>query len=353
MRLSIDTIQTAVAQEFDITVADMCGPVRARKLAWPRMVAMYLSRELTTRSLPEIGRHFGGRDHTTALHACRRIAELITGDTVFAGKIMHIRAALSAIMPSGEGFNVISLGEWLTLARRVNVPHVAARFVAEARVEDLKLANGDPDSDRDQRLRKFFNAVYDVKPTNDMLRWDFCAPEGIKAAMAKWAPPKAPAHIITLDEPRVADILDDLPPSQKTAAVWRRPWITARVEGGHPVEYRVFVREGKVIGVSNYYPQRVLRNTPQVEYEVKMARLYAEAMIAAQTQQIVNPQIVAAGLDPTLMHGTLDFIASERQLLFLEGGPPALPLWGAHACCFEGREITGTALGPRPDMVAA
>ena len=76
-RVSIDDIQKKVAEYYSVRISDMHSPRRARTVARPRQVAMYLSKQLTPRSLPEIGRKFGGRDHTTVLHAVRKIEELI------------------------------------------------------------------------------------------------------------------------------------------------------------------------------------------------------------------------------------------------------------------------------------
>ncbi|MCS6986899.1 MAG: chromosomal replication initiator protein DnaA [Sphingomonadaceae bacterium] len=75
-RLTIDDIQRRVADHYRIRVSDLLSPRRARDVARPRQVAMYLAKQLTSRSLPEIGRRFGGRDHTTVMHAIRRIEEL-------------------------------------------------------------------------------------------------------------------------------------------------------------------------------------------------------------------------------------------------------------------------------------
>ncbi len=79
-RGSISEIQLVVSQHFGIAREELLAPGRAARIAWPRQLAMYLSRELTGESLPEIGRHFGGRDHTTVLHACRRAATRIADD---------------------------------------------------------------------------------------------------------------------------------------------------------------------------------------------------------------------------------------------------------------------------------
>ncbi|MEM7540137.1 MAG: chromosomal replication initiator protein DnaA [Pseudomonadota bacterium] len=79
--ISIDNIQKTVAEYYQIRVADLLSKRRSRSIARPRQVAMALSKELTNHSLPEIGDAFGGRDHTTVIHACRKIAELKASDT--------------------------------------------------------------------------------------------------------------------------------------------------------------------------------------------------------------------------------------------------------------------------------
>jgi len=80
-RISIDEIQTRVSEHYRIRKAEMTSARRAREVARPRQVAMYLSKQLTPRSLPEIGRRFGGRDHTTVIHAVRQIEKLRAQDS--------------------------------------------------------------------------------------------------------------------------------------------------------------------------------------------------------------------------------------------------------------------------------
>ena len=80
-RITIDEIQRKAAEYFNIRLADMLSARRARAIARPRQVAMYLAKQLTARSLPEIGRKFGGRDHTTVIHAVRRIEQLRESDS--------------------------------------------------------------------------------------------------------------------------------------------------------------------------------------------------------------------------------------------------------------------------------
>ncbi len=83
-RLTMEEIQKRVAEHFKIRISDMSSARRSRAVARPRQVAMYLSKQLTSRSLPEIGRAFGGRDHTTVMHAVRKVEELVRLDTAFA-----------------------------------------------------------------------------------------------------------------------------------------------------------------------------------------------------------------------------------------------------------------------------
>lgn len=74
--VTVENIQKVVAEYYRIKVSDLKGKSRSRSIARPRQLAMALSKELTNRSLPEIGKNFGDKDHTTVLHACRKIAEL-------------------------------------------------------------------------------------------------------------------------------------------------------------------------------------------------------------------------------------------------------------------------------------
>jgi len=93
-KVTIDEIQRRVAEHFNIRVADMHSARRARAVARPRQVAMYLAKQLTARSLPEIGRKFGGRDHTTVMHAVRKIEELKSSDHAFAEDVELLRRML-------------------------------------------------------------------------------------------------------------------------------------------------------------------------------------------------------------------------------------------------------------------
>ena len=93
-KTSIEDIQRKTAEFYKLDVRDFHSPQRARRVARPRQVAMYLSRKLTTRSLPEIGRRFGGRDHTTVLHAVRKIDGLVGADMALAEEIEILKRQL-------------------------------------------------------------------------------------------------------------------------------------------------------------------------------------------------------------------------------------------------------------------
>lgn len=86
-KVTVEEIQRKVAEHYTIRLSDMIGPKRVRTFARPRQVAMYLAKRLTNRSLPEIGRRFGGRDHTTVMHGVRRIEGLISSDSQIADDI--------------------------------------------------------------------------------------------------------------------------------------------------------------------------------------------------------------------------------------------------------------------------
>ena len=95
-KITVEEIQRKVSDHYNIRLSDMIGPKRLRSYARPRQVAMYLAKTLTNRSLPEIGRRFGGRDHTTVMHGVRRIEELKATDSQMADDIELLRRALEA-----------------------------------------------------------------------------------------------------------------------------------------------------------------------------------------------------------------------------------------------------------------
>ena len=93
--VSVDNIQRTVAEYYKIKISDLLSKRRSRSVARPRQVAMALSKELTNHSLPEIGDVFGGRDHTTVLHACRKINELKESDADIREDYKHLLRTLT------------------------------------------------------------------------------------------------------------------------------------------------------------------------------------------------------------------------------------------------------------------
>ena len=95
-RITIDDIQKKVSAHFNIKVADMHSARRSVAIARPRQIAMYLAKKLTSKSLPEIGRKFGGKDHTTVMHAVKRIEELCNKDSEFAEDVELLMRVLQS-----------------------------------------------------------------------------------------------------------------------------------------------------------------------------------------------------------------------------------------------------------------
>jgi chromosomal replication initiator protein len=92
---TIEQIQGTVVSAYDISLAELLSPSRAARIAWPRQVAIHLVRELTNTSLNAIGEAFGGRNHATVLHACRRVSERVVADPEAAGQLESLVESLS------------------------------------------------------------------------------------------------------------------------------------------------------------------------------------------------------------------------------------------------------------------
>ena len=94
-KVTIDEIQRSVADYYNLRLSEMLSQRRSRVIARPRQVAMFLSKQLTSRSLPEIGRRFGGRDHTTVMHAVRKIEDLVKSDSTLDEDITRLTRLLA------------------------------------------------------------------------------------------------------------------------------------------------------------------------------------------------------------------------------------------------------------------
>ena len=95
-KITIEEIQKKVAEHFNIRLTDMHSPRRSRSVARPRQIAMYLAKSITSRSLPEIGRKFGGRDHTTVMHAVKKVEELKQEDNNFSEDIELLKRLIDS-----------------------------------------------------------------------------------------------------------------------------------------------------------------------------------------------------------------------------------------------------------------
>ncbi len=95
-RVTIEEIQRRVAEHYNMRIIEMTGARRARSVARPRQVAMFLAKQLTSRSLPDIGKRFGNRDHTTVMHAVTRVTELMGTDAAFAEDVELLRKMLES-----------------------------------------------------------------------------------------------------------------------------------------------------------------------------------------------------------------------------------------------------------------
>jgi chromosomal replication initiator protein len=95
--VSIKRIQELVSERFNLSLEELCGDKRSQNIVYPRQVAMYLSRELTDSSLPKIGKEFGGRDHTTVIHATSKIARLIREDRSVYNLVQELTARVKQV----------------------------------------------------------------------------------------------------------------------------------------------------------------------------------------------------------------------------------------------------------------
>ncbi len=98
----VKLIQRAVAREFDIGVPELLSRRRMAKIVFPRQIAIFIAKDLTVFSLPELGRRFGDLDHTTVLHAIRKIDLLVRKDAKFANKIGQIKTQILAVMAEAQ-----------------------------------------------------------------------------------------------------------------------------------------------------------------------------------------------------------------------------------------------------------
>jgi chromosomal replication initiator protein len=96
-QVTIERIQEIISDRFGLSLDELCGDRRSQNIVYPRQVAMYLSRELTDSSLPKIGKQFGGRDHTTVIHATSKIARMIREDRSVYNLVQELTARIKQV----------------------------------------------------------------------------------------------------------------------------------------------------------------------------------------------------------------------------------------------------------------
>ena len=237
-----------------------------------------------------------------------------------------------------------SLTDWVELCRRAGVPHIPAERIST--VMRLDWMTFDQEDAKD-RLDAVVREVEENLKPNHMFRFDFCAPLELKYQVSEGN------HQLTeqmtwviFDDPRAFDLLFSHP--REEIPVHQRPWINATTKDGYPVEYRVFVRDGKILGISNYYPQRPMEMDNRHMHAVMDQ---TELLIAhVQTPFLWNKwpgrKRFFKNHPKDGVHFTADFMVNEDgEVLFIEGGPPHE--LGAHPCCFQPGKIEGIALSDR------
>jgi|GEM_PF-5564182 len=136
-RPRLDEIRAVVAAWYNLTPQAMTAPTRRRRAARPRQIAMALARDITGLSLPQIGRRFGGRDHTTVLWACRKVQQLAQDDAAFAADLLDIRAAVYRFVQN-ETRPALGQADTYLAAIRDDIFAMAAIF-GEAKAANLAL----------------------------------------------------------------------------------------------------------------------------------------------------------------------------------------------------------------------
>ena len=237
-----------------------------------------------------------------------------------------------------KGFNTVSLGAWLDVCKAAGVEAVPASEIARIEIENLMVALDNPESteetDATRALKAFWTKIEEAKKPHTMIRWDCCTCTEVKYRLSTGRPEWHPDLLdcFYIDDPRAVDIIFEYPDS--VIAAWSRPWMRARILDGYPVEYRVFVEDDEIVGVSSYYPQRPLPDSPEVREDVAACLLETSKLIAALPTPLKYPGWLERPLSPDSRSFTADFMRLEDgRLLYLEGGPP----FGAatHPCCFE------------------
>ena len=253
-------------------------------------------------------------------------------------------------------FCAYSLGDWIETCRLAGVAHVPAVHVTD--VERCDILNHDHAGPHQERLDTAYDAIERARRPGSMMRWDCCASANMKYAMAEGIELNdARRQSLPLDS-RIQELAYEFPTVPRTGVA---PPMARRPDARHrryPVEYRAFIHNGKLTGISSYYPQRPL---PRNDTHLDQIRADVAALLEhlkgpfdwpAEKGEVLGirfalPRLEGREPDPSIpdpngVHGTADFIATSDGILLLEGGPPHF--MGAHPCCFPAGNTEGVAL---------
>lgn len=239
-------------------------------------------------------------------------------------------------LPQGT-FCAASLTAWMERVNAAQVPAVPAEVVATLEVDAL-LHYDSPDAPATKKAMAALEQLNAAVDEHTMLRWDCCASDGVKFSLGEGTLPSVNERQLSPSDMRAFDILFAFPSDQ--VAVVRRPWVAADTLEGYPVEFRVFVENGEVVAVANYYLQRPLPNTEAVRRAARQAVRHSQAILAAVRAQCAVPAMPHQP-NPEKVAATLDFLVTpEQDVVFLEAGPGHY--FGAHPCAFlnpDGRSV--------------
>lgn len=231
----------------------------------------------------------------------------------------------------GNAFPSASLFAWIALAHASGVPCVPASLEATIPIEPL--LHFDAPIEGTSQALSTLDRLNETVSDDLMLRWDCCAPWGVKSAMANGLKrPSRQEMELEAGDPRAFDLIYDFP--AEDIGVFSRPWVPAMIFEDYPVEFRVFVDNAKVVGISNYYPQRKLPDHPKIRRMASEIAQQAQRMVEKAVERNMQPWMprVDAARQPSFC-STLDFLVrSSGGIVFLEGGPGYG--YGAHPCCF-------------------
>ena len=276
---------------------------------------------------------------------------------------------MSLINSDSENFCWVSLGDWVRFAQTVDIPFIAITPVANYERNDLLCQ--DIHGPHQHRLSIATDKLVRTMKRHYMMRWDCCASDELKWSLSEghcdWQDSFMGLNYV--GDERLLEILYDYP--RFVVPVWQRPWVQASMVDEYPVEYRVFVDSGKIVGISNYYPQRPIVYT---EGHIRSIAVYTKKLIDAltppfqltrgMTQKDANMRMSRFMMkdgekyipQDKRISFSADFLVTENnEVMFLEGGPPHFSDYGAHPCCFKG-SVEGVALSrgtviPLPEFV--